>query len=81
MAPRLLTFPQLAKFGISYTRQHIARMERAGRFPKRVQLAPGGRVCWHQAEIEDWLASRPRVESGTPHQQELAARARERRPG
>jgi len=44
----------------SYSRTTIWREERAGRFPKRVQLSPG-RVGWIGAEVLEWIRSRPRV--------------------
>ena len=47
----------------SYSRTTIWREERAGRFPKRVQLSPG-RVGWVGSEIQEWIVSRPRVGGG-----------------
>jgi prophage regulatory protein len=44
-------------YGIPYSFQHIARLEKSGQFPKRVQLGPN-RVAWLCLEIEDWIASR-----------------------
>jgi len=40
--------------GIPYTPQHIARLETAGRFPKRIRLGQN-RVCWLLSEVEAWL--------------------------
>jgi prophage regulatory protein len=42
---------------VLYSPQHIARLEAAGKFPKRVQLGPG-RVGWVDEEVQDWLAAR-----------------------
>lgn len=42
---------------VLYCPQHIARLEKAGKFPKRVQLGPN-RVGWLLSEIEDWLKER-----------------------
>ncbi len=42
---------------VLYSPQHIARLEAAGKFPKRVQLGPG-RVGWVDTEVQDWLAAR-----------------------
>ena len=33
---------------------HIDRLERAGKFPKRVPIGPN-RVGWVESEIQDWL--------------------------
>ncbi len=43
--------------GIPYSPQHIARLEAAGRFPKRIRLGQN-RVVWLVAEIEEWLNER-----------------------
>jgi len=43
--------------GIPYTPQHIGRLERAGKFPKRVNLG-SGRVAWVLAEVDAWLSER-----------------------
>jgi prophage regulatory protein len=42
---------------VLYSRQHIARLEKAGHFPKRVRLGPG-RVGWIEREVQDWLEAR-----------------------
>ncbi|MEZ5844834.1 MAG: AlpA family phage regulatory protein [Hyphomicrobiaceae bacterium] len=44
-------------YGIPYSPQHIARLERAGKFPRRMQLGPC-RVAWSCAAVEAWIASR-----------------------
>lgn len=43
--------------GIPYTPQHIARLEAAGQFPRRVQLGPN-RVAWVLSEVEAWVNER-----------------------
>ena len=42
---------------VLYSPQHIARLEAAGQFPKRVRLGPG-RVGWIEQEVQDWLKER-----------------------
>ena len=42
---------------VLYSRQHIARLEAAGSFPKRVRLGVG-RVGWIEQEVLDWLNDR-----------------------
>jgi prophage regulatory protein len=42
---------------VLYSPAHIARLEAAGKFPKRVQVGPG-RVGWVDEEVEDWLKQR-----------------------
>jgi prophage regulatory protein len=40
--------------GIPYSPQHIARLEAAGQFPKRIRLGQN-RVAWLLSEVEEWL--------------------------
>ena len=42
---------------VLYSPQHVARLEKAGKFPKRVQLGPN-RVGWVESEVMDWLQQR-----------------------
>lgn len=53
---RILSKRQLREL-VLYSPQHIARLEKAGAFPKRVQLGPN-RVGWVEAEVIDWLQQR-----------------------
>jgi prophage regulatory protein len=46
-------------YGIPYCPAHIARLEAAGKFPKRLRLG-ACRVAWYADEIEEWIDSRPR---------------------
>lgn len=53
---RILSKRQVKEL-VLYSPQHIARLEKAGQFPKRVQLGPN-RVGWVEAEVQDWLSER-----------------------
>jgi prophage regulatory protein len=55
---RLLTWPELTQL-IPYHRVHVNRLERAGKFPLRLQLG-AKRVAWRESEIQAWIDSRPR---------------------
>jgi prophage regulatory protein len=55
---RFLTFPALKEKGIPWSRMHVDREEKAGRFPRRRQLGPNT-VAWVEKEIDEWMASRP----------------------
>jgi len=48
----------LSKHGISFTRVHLNRLMRRGRFPSAYALSPN-RIAWKLRELEDWKASRP----------------------
>ena len=52
---------------VLYSPAHIDRLEKAGRFPKRVQLGPC-RVGWVESEVLSWLQERMnrRDTSGSP---------------
>ena len=53
---RILSKKQLREL-VLYSPQHIARLEKAGGFPKRIQLGPN-RVGWIESEVYDWLKQR-----------------------
>ncbi|MDB5581004.1 MAG: transcriptional regulator [Bradyrhizobium sp.] len=53
---RLLSKKQVREM-VLYSPQHIARLEAAGKFPKRVQLGPA-RVGWVDEEVQGWLTAR-----------------------
>ena len=53
---RILSKRQLKEL-VLYSPQHIARLEKAGQFPKRVQLGPN-RVGWLESEVLEWLKER-----------------------
>lgn len=42
---------------VCYSPQHVARLEKAGLFPKRVQLGVN-RVGWVETEIDAWIQAR-----------------------
>lgn len=51
---KLLNFRQLRDLGIHYSREHLWRLERTNRFPRRVRLSPQ-KIAWLETEIQDWL--------------------------
>ena len=53
---RIISKRQLKEL-VLYSPQHVARLEKAGKFPMRVQLGPN-RVGWVESEILDWLQKR-----------------------
>ncbi|WP_414713972.1 helix-turn-helix transcriptional regulator [Sphingomonas sp.] len=53
---RLLSKKQVRET-VLYSPAHIARLEAAGLFPKRVRLG-AGRVGWVDEEVQDWLKHR-----------------------
>jgi prophage regulatory protein len=55
---RLLSYDELRPLkGIPYSKVHIWRLEREGRFPKRVPLGES-RHGWVESEIDNWIAER-----------------------
>jgi prophage regulatory protein len=54
---RLLTYKDLKAIGISFSREHLWRLEAAGKFPRRIYLSPQ-KVAWFEDEILTWLAER-----------------------
>lgn len=53
---RILSKRQLREL-VLYSPQHIARLEAAGKFPKRIRLGEC-RVGWIEGEVLDWLQER-----------------------
>lgn len=53
---RMLSKPQVKEL-VLYSPQHIARLEKIGKFPKRIRLGLN-RVGWVEAEVLEWLQSR-----------------------
>lgn len=53
---RILSKRQVKEL-VLYSPQHIARLEAAGQFPKRVQLG-ANRVGWVEDEVLEWLKDR-----------------------
>lgn len=45
---------------VPYCRQHIARLEQVGKFPKKVRLGngPRSRCGWVLEEVEAWIEAR-----------------------
>ena len=55
---KLVTKKQLREqFGIPYSPTHLARLEKAKLFPKRIKLGQC-RVAYAEEEIEAWIAER-----------------------
>jgi prophage regulatory protein len=40
---------------VPYSDMHVWRLEKAGKFPKRIKLG-ANRVGWLLSEVEDWIA-------------------------
>ena len=53
---RLLSKRQLREL-VLYSPQHIARLEKAGKFPLRVKLGQA-RVGWIESEVLEWRQKR-----------------------
>lgn len=68
---RVLSMKQVVEL-THYTPQHIYRLERAGKWPKRVRLG-ANRVGWRLADVERWFAERPVVEPPDAPDDELAS--------
>ena len=47
-------------YGIPYSHQHIARLEKTGRFPRRIRLGQC-RVAWYCHAVESWIAGRTQI--------------------
>jgi prophage regulatory protein len=57
---RVITYKDLKPLkGIPFSREHLRRLEAAGRFPKRIRLTEGGDYNGYvEKEIDEYLAAR-----------------------
>jgi prophage regulatory protein len=55
MSDRFLNYDQLRAKGIPWSKVHLWRLEKVGRFPKRVKLGPGT-MMWVEGEIDTYKA-------------------------
>jgi len=51
-------------FGVPYSFAHIARLEAAGQFPKRLRLG-ACRVAWLSEEVQNWIDERVALRNTT----------------
>lgn len=61
---RLLRYSDLKPRGIGFSRVHLARLEGAGRFPKRIRIGDNS-IAWVESEVEQWLRERMAARSAT----------------
>lgn len=57
LAPRRIIGWSVLRTMIPYTRQHVLKLEKAGRFPRRVPVGEN-RVGWLLSEVEAWIDAR-----------------------
>jgi prophage regulatory protein len=61
---RILSFEELrSEKGIPYSKVHLWRLERDGKFPKLVPLGES-RHGWLVSEIDEWIVSRMAERNG-----------------
>ena len=63
--PRIISWSEL-KTIVPYSRQHILRLEAAGKFPVRVQVG-ANRIGWILSEVEGWIRARMAARKRAPH--------------
>ena len=59
----LVSKKDLRTLGIPYSFAHIARLEAAGLFPKRIRLGQC-RVAWLYEDVLNWVQERVRASQG-----------------
>lgn len=57
MSNRLIPYDALAAKCIPYSKTHLWRLEKAGKFPKRVLTGPS-RYAYVESEIDAYIASK-----------------------
>lgn len=54
--PKMLTYEELKDNGVPFSKVTLFRMEKEGRFPKRVRLGRRNHIRWVADEIEAWVS-------------------------
>jgi prophage regulatory protein len=58
MSAKLLRFSDLKpEKGIPWSRMHLDRLEKAGKFPRRIKLSPNA-VAWFESEVDEFLSAK-----------------------
>ena len=60
----LISWDDLPK-AAQFSKQHLRKLEKQGKFPKRVKLSTF-RTAWVEAEIQSWLAARAAERNSAP---------------
>ena len=60
-----VAFKELPQYGIPFTRLHLLRLMRQGKFPRSYQIT-NNRVGWRRSELLGWLDSRPDARKALP---------------
>jgi hypothetical protein len=63
-AMKLLSFDDLRRLGVPWTKRHVRSLVRSGAFPPPLQV--GARVLWIESEIEEWMRALPRARAAVP---------------
>ena len=66
---RFIRFSQLKEKGITFTRQHVGRLQKAGKFPRSVPLGENTKP-FIEEEIDEYLASRVAERDARQQQQQ-----------
>jgi Predicted transcriptional regulator len=59
---RVIRFKEL-KERVGYSRMHIDRLEKNGKFPRRIRLGENS-VAWVESEVDDWISAKMNGRSG-----------------
>jgi prophage regulatory protein len=59
---KIVGFSSLPEYGITWSRVHVSRLEKEGKFPKHLNLAPQS-IGWLEEEILAWIDERAAARS------------------
>jgi prophage regulatory protein len=59
---KIVGFNDLTQYGINFSRVHVSRLEKEGKFPKHINLAPQS-IGWLEDEILAWIDERAAARS------------------
>jgi prophage regulatory protein len=61
---KFLRFEDLQQYGITWSRVHLDRLQKAGQFPKKIKLGPNT-AAYLESEIVAWIEARCADREGT----------------
>jgi hypothetical protein len=68
---KIVGFSSLPEYGIKWSRVHVSRLEKEGKFPKHFNLAPQS-IGWLEEEILAWIDERAAARSRGDAAREVA---------
>lgn len=60
---KFVRYEDLAQYGITWSRVHLDRLQKAGKFPRKIKIG-ANTAAYLEQEIESWIKSRVDARGG-----------------